>query len=141
MDDQTVKNTILNMVAQFQDYDYHAYLFVNSAVTYTVEKFARNNAPSRHVTGQELIDGALEFAFNEYNVMAPHVFKYWGLLTGSDIGTIVYRLIEVNILSASEDDRREDFDAPGNDLIKKLEDTLAQRPTPPAPTEPIKPLT
>ena len=140
MDDQNLKNKLLDMVAQFRDYDYHAYLFVNSAVTYTVGKFAKNNNSSRHVTGQELIDGSLEFAFNEYGAMAPHVFQYWGLLTGSDIGTIVYRLIAENILSASPEDRREDFDAPGNDLIKRLEDALAQRPQPPTTPEGITPL-
>ena len=128
------------MVAEFRDYDYHAYLFVNSAVTFTVAKFAKSNASSRHVTGQELIDGSLEFAFNEYGAMAPHVFQYWGLLTGSDIGTIVYRLIAENILSASPEDRREDFDAPGNDLIKRLNDALAQRPQPPTTQEGITPL-
>ena len=140
MDDQNLKNQLMSIVAQYRDYDYHAYLFVNSAVTFTVAKFAKNNAASRHVTGQELIDGSLEFAYNEYGAMAPHVFQYWGLLTGSDIGTIVYRLIAENILSASPEDRREDFDAPGNDLIKRLEDVLAHRSRPPAPSDEITPL-
>ena len=140
MDDQNLKNKLLDMVKQFRDYDYHAYLFVNSAVTYTVNKIGRNNAGSRHVTGQELIDGALDFAIAEYNAMAPHVFQYWGLKTGSDIGTIVYRLIGENILSASPEDRREDFDAPGNDLIPRLKDILAQRPKPTGAQENIMPL-
>ena len=140
MDDQNLKNKLLDMVKQFRDYDYHAYLFVNSAVTYTVNKIGRNNAGSRHVTGQELIDGALDFAIAEYSAMAPHVFQYWGLKTGSDIGTIVYRLIGENILSASPEDRREDFDAPGNDLIPRLKDILAQRPKPTGAQENIMPL-
>ncbi len=140
MDDQNLKNQLMSIVAQYRDYDYHAYLFVNSAVTFTVAKFAKNNAASRHVTGQELIDGSLEFAYNEYGAMAPHVFQYWGLLTGSDIGTIVYRLIAENILSASPEDRREDFDAPGNDLIKRLEDVLAHRSRPAESSDPVEPL-
>lgn len=140
MDDQILKNKLLDMVKQFRDYDYHAYLFVNSAVTYTVNKIGRNNAGSRHVTGQELIDGSLEFALAEYDAMAPHVLQYWGLLAGSDIGTIVYRLIGENILSASPEDRREDFDAPGNDLIRRLNAMLAQRPRPVINRDNITPL-
>lgn len=127
MEDENIKKQVRHVAASFNDYDCHAYFFVNEAVTYTVEKIGRNGTVSRHISGQELIEGSLDYAIREYAFLAPQVFEYWGLRTGSDIGEIVYRLIAENILSASPEDRREDFDEPGPELPSRLRDLLSSR--------------
>ena len=42
-------------------------------------------------------------------MMAPVVFKQWGVHTTDDIGELVFNLIKVESLSKSERDDREDF--------------------------------
>ena len=137
MDDEKIKNTILSLAADNDDYDSHAYFFVNDAVSHTVEKIARtpNGQGARHVTARELTEGALEFALQKYSFLAPQVFEYWGLRAGSDLGTIVYRMIDAKILSADKNDRQEDFDGP-DDLPEMLRERLSGTASAAGKTEP-----
>ena len=41
---------------------------------------------------------------------AANVLEAWDINTASDIGEIVFDLIDLNILSAADDDKRSDFD-------------------------------
>ena len=140
MDDEKFRDAILSLPVRFGDFDSHAYFFVNEAVTHTVKSLARerNEKGARHVSARELIEGSLDFAVREYGFLAPEVFSYWGLTSGSDLGVIVYRMIDAGILSAGENDRREDFDGP-DDLPARLSALLARRPAPPEPT-PLPPI-
>ena len=114
MDDEKIKDAILSLASDNDDYDSHAYFFVNGAVSHTVEQISRtpDGQGARHVTGKELIEGALDFALQQYDFLAPQVFEYWGILSGSDLGAIVYRMIGAGILSAGKNDRLEDFNGP-----------------------------
>ncbi len=42
-------------------------------------------------------------------MMAPVVFKQWGVRTTDDVGTMVFNLIKVQRLSKSDRDAPEDF--------------------------------
>jgi len=125
MDDEKIKDTILSLAADNDDYDSHAYFFVNGAVSHTVEQISRapDGQGARHVTGRELIEGALDLALRKYDFLAPQVFEYWGLRAGSDLGAIVYRMIGAGILSAGKNDRLEDFNGP-EDLPAQLRERL-----------------
>lgn len=92
-------------------YSYEAYQFVCDAVNFTQERLGRVEEPSddAHVNGEELLRGACEFAVQEYGLMAPVVFKLWGIRTSDDIGEMVFRLIEAEKLSKSENDAPDDF--------------------------------
>ena len=143
MDDEKIKNAILSLAADNDDYDSHAYFFVNGAVSHTVEQISRapDGQGARHVTGRELIEGALDFALRKYDFLAPQVFEYWGLRAGSDLGAIVYRMIGAGILSAGKNDRLEDFNGP-EDLPSLLRERLytskkARREAEPRPLPPI----
>jgi len=140
MDDDQIKSCILSLAADNDDYDSHAYFFVNGAVTHTVEKIARASG-ARHVSGRELIEGALDFALKKYSFLAPQVFEYWGLRTGPDLGTIVYRMIDAGILSAGKNDSLEDFNGP-DDLPGMLRERLrgTARAGDEAPVRPLPPL-
>ncbi len=80
--------------------------FTVRAVEVTV---ARLKKP-RHLTAVELLDGIAEFARGEFGVFDAEVFDAWGVKSPSDFGNIVYSLIGAGMLSAGENDRREDFD-------------------------------
>jgi uncharacterized repeat protein (TIGR04138 family) len=64
----------------------------------------------RHLTGQELCHAIREYALQQYGMMAKVVLNSWGVHSTSDIGNIVYNLIDIGLMRKSNEDRREDFD-------------------------------
>ena len=82
-----------------------AYEFVTNCVI----KQVNSQAAPRHLTALELLQGMSEQLEKEFGLLAGEVLKNWHIKTASDIGEIVFDLIGLNILSASADDRREDF--------------------------------
>lgn len=64
---------------------------------------------SKHVTARELLEGFKVLAQKEFGIMAKTVLESWGIKTTDDVGEIVFNLIEVGILSKTEEDRKEDF--------------------------------
>src|SRR5215831_11595048 len=105
---------------------YEAYEFVCDAVTFTMERLGRGDVDpddvnaDQHVSGAELVRGACDLAVREFGMMAPVVFKQWGVRTTDDVGTMVFSLIKVERLSKSDRDAPEDF----HDLFD-LQQTLA----------------
>jgi uncharacterized repeat protein (TIGR04138 family) len=94
-------------------YRREAYGFLMVALAATVEALPeerRDDPVRRHLSASELLDGMLALARREFGVMARVVFQEWGVTRSSDVGTMVYQLIEAGHLSARPEDRREDFD-------------------------------
>ena len=87
-------------------YSEDAYRFVTEAVTFSVNRLEAH----RHVTARELMEGIRDYAAQEYGALAHEVLTSWGVATASDVGEIVYKLIGVELLSASPGDKRSDFD-------------------------------
>ena len=63
----------------------------------------------RHVTGRELLEGLRVYALDQYGPLAKTVLNAWGIHKCPDFGDIVFNLIEYNIFSKTDNDRREDF--------------------------------
>ena len=63
----------------------------------------------RHITGGELLDGVRLLAFERYGPMSRSVLNHWGLLSGEDVGRIVFLLIDRGVMSRTESDSLEDF--------------------------------
>ena len=107
--------TILDITRDDPRYAYEAYEFVCEAVGFTQEMLGR--APQEeddpdtdyHVTGAELVRGACELAVQEFGMMAPVVFRQWGLRRTDDFGNIVFNLIRAEKLSKSDRDDPDDF--------------------------------
>lgn len=92
-------------------YTMEAYTFVSEAVTFTADKLGKSvNGASRHVTGEELVQGVCDRALQEFGFLAADVLEFWGVVSGPDVGWIVYNLIDCGMLSASEEDKQSDFD-------------------------------
>ena len=79
------------------------------------------------VTGQELVNGIMEHAVEQYSFLAPEIFLFWGVTSGPDIGNIVYNMIALELLSASPEDSKSDFDCM-EDLIGELRKKVEPRP-------------
>lgn len=90
-----------------------AYVFVSEALAKTAKRLGRagkKRSGARSVSGSELSKGAADFAREEFGPLAYDVLCEWGVKTTSDIGSVVFNLIDVGLLSKTDDDRREDFD-------------------------------
>jgi uncharacterized repeat protein (TIGR04138 family) len=96
-------------------FSYEAYEFVCDAVTFTQDRLGRAGGEDgeededRHVSGAELLRGVCDLAVREFGLMAPVVFKRWGVRSTDDVGTMVFNLIRVERLSQSERDTPDDF--------------------------------
>ncbi|MBO5959895.1 MAG: hypothetical protein J6Q65_07205 [Lentisphaeria bacterium] len=126
--DKIEEQILQEIVKRDPKYPVAAYKFVSAGVQYTVQSLqkASKNGLERHVTGQELLRGILEFAVLQYGFLAPDVLEYWNFRTGRDIGNAVYTLIGAKILSASPNDRIEDFDVIEN-LIDAMQRILTRK--------------
>ncbi len=108
-------HAIYDMVRDDPRYPVEAYEFVCDAVAFTQEMLGRepheDDPPDAdyHVCGEELARGACEMAVCEFGMMAPVVFRRWGIRTTDDIGHIVFNLIKAGKLSQSDSDDLADF--------------------------------
>lgn len=94
-------------------FDRKGYHFVRQGLDHTVKDLRKRDAKragkSLHVTGPELLDGLRAYALDQYGPLAKTVLESWGIVRCSDFGDIVFNLIEYNVFSKTEQDRREDF--------------------------------
>ena len=98
-----------------------AYQFVMVALSRTVDALPesrRQDPARRHLSGRELLHGAVELAQEEFGSCAPMVFREWGVRVSEDVGTMVFQLVEIGLLSARPEDTLEDFR--GFDLNRAL---------------------
>jgi len=94
-------------------FDRKAYTFVRQALDHTVKEMKRKNpertGKSQHVSGAELLQGIRVYALDQFGPMTKTVLNAWGIARCADFGDIVFNLIEYNVFSKTENDRREDF--------------------------------
>ena len=83
-----------------------AYEFITSCVIEQVNALDK----VRHLSAEELLRGLKKQLQDNFGFLACNVLENWNIKTASDIGEIVFDLIGLNILSASEDDKRSDFE-------------------------------
>jgi len=82
-----------------------AYIFVMEALAFTQKKYKR----SKHVKGEEMLQGMKELLLNKFGPMTLTVLKHWGINNTEDFGNIVFNLVENRVLSKTEDDNIEEF--------------------------------
>jgi len=86
-------------------YDEQAYLFVLSALEYTQSKIDAR----RHISAAELASSFRELALERFGLMSRMVFEHWGVSSTSDIGEIVFTLVDLGFLVKQPNDTREEF--------------------------------
>lgn len=91
-------------------YERDAYLFVREALDHTQKLIGRPPKNEiRHISGQQLLDGARDYALTQFGPMALTVLEEWGIRACEDIGEIVFNMVENNLLAKTEKDTRADF--------------------------------
>ncbi len=83
-----------------------AYLFVLTALHHRLEQLAR----PRHLAGAELADAVRELALRRFGPLARTVLEHWGVHSTSDMGEVVFALVECGVLIKQPGDSREDFE-------------------------------
>ncbi len=86
---------------------YHpqAYVFLLDALRLVISGLRER----RHISGQELAEGACGLAIDQYGPLARTVLEHWGVQRTDDLGEIVFTLVEIGLLVKREGDRLEDF--------------------------------
>ena len=83
----------------------HAYLFVLSAL-----EFSQSRLPERrHITGRELAEACRDLALERFGVMSKLVLESWGVKGTSDLGDVVFALVDLGLLMSQPNDSREEF--------------------------------
>ena len=90
-----------------KDNRYHpdAYEFTMNALNFTRQKLRK----SRHVSGQELLDGIREYGLQQFGLMTRTVFEHWGIKKTEDFGEIVFNMVEAGLMSKTDQDTKDDF--------------------------------
>ena len=95
-------------------FDRKAYDFIRLGLDHTVKELKNKESSSRagrsrHVSGPELLEGLRVYALEQFGPLTKTVLESWGIRRCSDFGDIVFNLIEYNVFSKTENDRKEDF--------------------------------
>lgn len=94
-------------------FDKRAYHFVRAGLDFTVKELKKRDPDrarkSQHVSGPELLNGMRAYALEQFGPLAYTVLTNWGLTRCSNLGDIVFQLIEYKVLSKTDNDKPEDF--------------------------------
>lgn len=82
-----------------------AYVFLISALHFVLQRLDE----TRHITGRELAEGVRDLAIDRFGPMARTVLEHWGIRDTTDVGEIVFALVECGILIKQDDDCIDDF--------------------------------
>lgn len=87
-------------------YPEKAYVFLLLALQRVIGRLPE----PRHVSGRELALGCRELALELYGPMARTVLDHWGIRGTGAFGDLVFNLLEIGVLSKTEEDSRGDFE-------------------------------
>jgi uncharacterized repeat protein (TIGR04138 family) len=86
-------------------FDERAYLFVLAALEYCQQRLDER----RHITGRELALACRDLALDRFGVMSRVVLEHWGVRNSSDIGDVVFTLVDLGLLMSQPTDTRDEF--------------------------------
>jgi|TARA_B110000285_G_scaffold49812_1_gene56600 uncharacterized repeat protein (TIGR04138 family) len=96
--------------SEHQGYDSGAYYFLKDTLDFTVRRVMESNdGKHRHVAASELLIGFRDLAIQEFGPMASTMMTEWGITSCSDIGAMVFQLIEEGVFGKQDSDTLEDF--------------------------------
>ena len=104
------EQAVVSILKRDKRFDPHAYFFLKDSLDFTLKRIAEGNSGQpRHVSGAELVTGVRDLALEQFGPMAATLMREWGVRQCSDIGDMVFHLIEEQIFGKQDSDRPEDF--------------------------------
>ncbi len=98
-------DTLGRLLEKDPRYPEKAYVFLLLALQRVIGRLPE----PRHVSGRELALGCRDLALELYGPLARTVLEHWGIRETRAFGDLVFNLLEVGVLSRSDEDAREDF--------------------------------
>ena len=103
-------DAVKSVISLDQRFDIGAYYFLKDALDFTVKRaMDSNDGQHRHVTASELLHGFRDLALQEFGPMASTMMSEWGVTECSNIGDMVFKLIEEGVFGKQDSDTPEDF--------------------------------
>jgi uncharacterized repeat protein (TIGR04138 family) len=88
-----------------------AYQFLFESLEFTRNRLAKERGGKvKHVSGPELLEGLRLLALESFGRLAHTVLNQWGVHSTSDIGDMVFNVIESGEMERTDEDSRADFD-------------------------------
>jgi len=104
------EQAVVSVLKRDKRFDPHAYFFLKDALDFVLKRIADSHSgQTRHVSGPELLAGFRDLALEQFGPMAATLMIEWGVRRCSDIGDMVFHLIEEQIFGRQESDCKEDF--------------------------------
>jgi uncharacterized repeat protein (TIGR04138 family) len=101
-----VSDMLTRLLRRNPRYAEQAYLFVLAALHQSLERLST----PRHVSGAELSEEVRDLALRRFGPLARTVLEHWGIHSTSDLGEIVFILVDCGVLIKQPTDSREDFE-------------------------------
>ncbi len=98
-----------NILQRDKRFEPGAYFLLKDALDYTLKRTREEGGEERHVSGEELLTGFRDYALEEFGPMAQTLLSEWGLRACSDVGDMVFHLIEEGMFGKQDSDTKEDF--------------------------------
>ena len=87
-----------------------AYEFVRRSLDHALQRLGRaDQKKPAHVRGEELLESFRALALKDFGPMAKTVLNDWGISTCTEVGEVVFQLVQHGILGKSETDKIDDF--------------------------------
>src|SRR5438876_558726 len=109
---QTVnfEETVEKILKHDTRYHRDAYVFVREGLDFTQKAIGKGKKDdTRHVSGQELLEGIRDHALQQYGPMTLSVLHEWGINRCDDIGEIVFNMVKFSLLRKTDKDSLDDF--------------------------------
>lgn len=104
----------LHQIAARTRYPLIAFEFVRMGLDYTVHRLHEHpellEEHERHVTGVQLCRGLVDYALEQYGLMARDMLARWNVCRTEDFGQIVFAMVDGGMMQANDGDSVHDFD-------------------------------
>ena len=100
---------VANILERDKRFEAGAYFLLKDALDFTLKRTREEYGEDRHVSGEELVHGFRDHALEEFGPMAFTLLREWGVHKCSDVGDMVFELIEEGMFGKQDSDTREDF--------------------------------
>ena len=92
---------------------FEAYQFLLEALDFVAKQNIPEGPDSKpmHISGQELLEGMRRYATRQFGPLAAQVWRAWGVESTMDWGTIVFQLVDAEMLNRQDSDSIDDFHA------------------------------
>lgn len=105
------EESVASILKRESRYDAQVYFFLKDSLDFTLKRLSEGGEEhGRHVSGEELLAGFRDHALEQFGPMASTLMLEWGVRECSDVGNMVFEMIEEQVFGKQESDCHADFE-------------------------------